>query len=316
MQQGLTFGARACSRVTPVLQILTMNDAPIRLVPGARRDDLRHVLWEEEANIGSVQGGGHKPLARYLKYMEWANLASRRLRPLIAQEAIDRLVLTKMYWTLQTMAPTPELKVVTDLVDTEITNRVFALREEKEVIDRMAKRWGSVGAIALPDSSFYLHHPSKMEEWDLAPTLGMREEPLVVLIPMVVIDELDRLKESKINDVRWRAGYALAVIDRVVGEKVEVGVLKSENLVPEDGKSKPRGVVELEILFDPPGHFRLPIEDDEIVDRGLAIQGLAERPVTLLTYDTGQSTRARRAGLKAHRFRQSEETGGDWAIGE
>lgn len=293
-----------------------MDDTPIRLLPGARRDDLRQVLWDEEVNIGNVQGGGHKPLARYLKYMEWANLASRRLRPLVAPEEIDRLVLTKMYWALQAMASTPELKVVTDLVDTEIASRIHDLREEKEAIDRMAKRWGPVGAIALPDTTFYLHHPIKMEDWELAPFLGMREEPLVVLTPMVVIDELDRLKESKINEVRWRAGYALAVIDRVVGEKVEVGVLKPDNLVPEDGKSKPRGVVELEILFDPAGHSRLPIEDDEIVDRGLAIQGVAERSVTILTYDTGQSTRARRAGLKAHRFRQADETGGDWTIGE
>jgi hypothetical protein len=55
--------------------------------------------------------------------------------------------------------------------------------------------------------------------------------------------------------------------------------------------------VTIEIVFDPPGHVRLPIGDDEIVDRCLAIEPLAGRKVTLLTYDTGQSTRARAAGL-------------------
>jgi PIN domain len=44
-------------------------------------------------------------------------------------------------------------------------------------------------------------------------------------------------------------------------------------------------------------HIRLPINDDEIIDRALAVQPLADRPVTLLTYDTGQSTRARAAEL-------------------
>ena len=37
-----------------------------------------------------------------------------------------------------------------------------------------------------------------------------------VIVPMVVIDELDRLKETGQVHPRWRAGYTLAVIDRVL----------------------------------------------------------------------------------------------------
>ena len=59
----------------------------------------------------------------------------------------------------------------------------------------------------------------------------------------------------------------------------------------------PRGEVTAEILFDPPGHARLPINDDEIVDRAVAVKALAGRQVTMLTYDTNQSMRARAAGL-------------------
>jgi hypothetical protein len=58
-----------------------------------------------------------------------------------------------------------------------------------------------------------------------------------------------------------------------------------------------RGGVILDVVFDPPGHVRLPISDDEIIDRGLAAQALAGIPLTLVTFDTGQSTRARHAGL-------------------
>jgi hypothetical protein len=42
---------------------------------------------------------------------------------------------------------------------------------------------------------------------------------------------------------------------------------------------------------------RLPINDDEIVDRAAAVKPLAGRQVTLLTYDTGQASRGRRAEL-------------------
>jgi hypothetical protein len=51
------------------------------------------------------------------------------------------------------------------------------------------------------------------------------------------------------------------------------------------------------MVLDPPKHNRLPINDDEIIDRALVVQAIAGRSVTLLTYDTGQSTRARAAGL-------------------
>jgi hypothetical protein len=63
----------------------------------------------------------------------------------------------------------------------------------------------------------------------------------------------------------------------------------------------------MELLFDSPGYVRLPINDDEIVDRAVAVQRMAERPVTMLTYDTGQSTRARNAGLEVVKL--TEEIG-------
>jgi hypothetical protein len=63
------------------------------------------------------------------------------------------------------------------------------------------------------------------------------------------------------------------------------------------------GEVTIELLFDPPGHVRLPINDDEIIDRALAVKPLAARTVTLLTYDTGQAMRARAAGLQVKKLR-------------
>lgn len=64
------------------------------------------------------------------------------------------------------------------------------------------------------------------------------------------------------------------------------------------------GEISAEILFDPPGHDRLPIEDDEIVDRAVAASALAApNRFTLLTYDTGQATRGRLAGLNVKKLR-------------
>lgn len=79
------------------------------------------------------------------------------------------------------------------------------------------------------------------------------------------------------------------------------GLLRERDIVPNpDGLT--RSQIAIEIVFDPPGHTRLPINDDELVDRAVAIQALAGDQVTVLTYDTGQSTRARAAGLKAKKL--------------
>lgn len=58
----------------------------------------------------------------------------------------------------------------------------------------------------------------------------------------------------------------------------------------------------MELVFDPSGHIRLPINDDEIVSRALAMQAQVGREVTLLTFDTGQSMRARAAGLTVRKL--------------
>jgi predicted ribonuclease YlaK len=126
-------------------------------------------------------------------------------------------------------------------------------------------------------------------------------------VPIVVVDELDGLKKSKNPRERWRARYTLAVIDRVLVDPAVPGRLAPEDFSVLGKGGIPRGAVTMELVFDPPGHSRLPINDDELVDRALALQPLAGRDITLLTYDTGQSTRARGAGLKATKLTEAEE---------
>ncbi|WP_234355954.1 PIN domain-containing protein, partial [Kitasatospora aureofaciens] len=135
----------------------------------------------------------------------------------------------------------------------------------------------------------YIQHDVRLEEWDLRGILPVREEPIHLIVPMVVVDELDSLKQSKTT--RWRAGYSLAVFERLLPSGTGSAILAEEDYAPLDSGGIPRGKVTVEILFDPPGHERLPINDDEIIDRAVAIQPLAGRPVHLLTYDTGQSMR-------------------------
>ena len=186
-------------------------------------------------------------------------------------------------------------RVVNGLVSTELDQRVGAFQEAIKALDDQINRWSGLMDFVMPDSSFYIQHPHKLEQADFPSLLDLvwTDHHIHVLVPIVVVDELDRLKESKDRAVRWRAGYTIAVLDRVFKNDAGVAVLRKP-VVSAQGS---RGPITIELLFDPPGHVRLPINDDEIIDRALAVEPLAARKVTLLTYDTGQATRARMTGL-------------------
>lgn len=57
----------------------------------------------------------------------------------------------------------------------------------------------------------------------------MREDPIRIIVPIVVIDELDNLKQQGRETARWRAGYTLAVLDRVCTGTAQQGQLHDED---------------------------------------------------------------------------------------
>jgi rRNA-processing protein FCF1 len=288
--------------------------------PGVNRDNLLKTLQSVHTDAFNLRGGGGPASAykRLLAYLEWTSNAVRIIGNQISPADLTRLVLTKRYELLLAGAGTlsgTEMevqRVVNGLVSLELDERVEAFDAAVKALDRQIKRWSAYGHYVVLDTSFYIEHKEKLEEVDFGPLINVWESEITVLVPTVVIDELDQLKEIKDRHKRWRAGYTLAVLDRLFENSTGRARLQPGTVVPgPDGRT--RSEVTIELLFDPPGHVRLPIEDDELVDRALAIQPLADRRVTVLTYDTGQSTRARNAGLQVVKLRK--EIGAETAEG-
>jgi hypothetical protein len=102
--------------------------------------------------------------------------------------------------------------------------------------------------------------------------------------------------------------HTLAVLDRVIGSPPGPARLRPEDFSALGTGGLPAGevTVTIEIVFDPPGHVRLRISDDEMISRIVAIEPLAGRPVTLVTYDTGQATRGRAAGMQVRKLDKPE----------
>ena len=275
--------------------------------PGIGRDQLLQTLRDRHTELVNLRGGGGPGAAqdRIRGYLEWVTNAVRHLTYQVSGEDVDRLVLTRGYDRLlaaSTMTGTDigTQRVLNGMLSLELDQRVQAFEAAITAVREQIARWPLTRAFVVPDTSFYIEHPDKLEDADFHSVLGLPGMPVHVLVPIVVVDELDGLKKAKDRDSRWRAAYTLAVLDRVLATAADHSLAGTVGAA--DGDSG----FTIEILFDPPGHVRLPISDDEIISRVQAIEPLAGRQVALVTYDTGQATRGRAAGLRVRKLDKRE----------
>ncbi|MGW2595459.1 PIN domain-containing protein [Streptomyces sp. NPDC001515] len=289
-------------------------------LPGTDRDHLLRTLDTVRIKIDNLRGPfTGTSYSRLVLYLRWATESARLLRNLVRTEDMTRLVLTRRYDALLSgaaggFAGSHQEALLNDLISLEMEERVAELGETAAALRKQGEDWGSEGVLVVADSSVYIQHEFKLLDWNFHSLLDIREEHVRLLFPMVIVDELDNLKQSKERVRRWRAAYTLAVLDKHLTQRSDFAVIKAADYSGLESGGVPHGRVAVEILFDPPGHSRLPINDDEIVDRAAMVQLVAARPVRLLTYDTGQAMRARAAGLRVHKLRPAAESEPDPAI--
>lgn len=219
-------------------------------------------------------------------YVLWTTRTEGQLRTILSVGEASTFFNSARHHDICSMAPGSQLlPMISAEIDTQ-SDRFDRLAVE---LDSARRLFDGAGTFLVPDTSFYIQHDKKIEEIDFH-ELAQSTGPVRVLIPMVVIDELDGLKKATSDRVRWRAGYSVAVLDRVIIHPPSAGILTPRQ------EMRPRGEVTLQAVLDPAGHRRMPINDDEIVNRCLACRPYTEN-LRVLTYDTGQSTRVRAAGL-------------------
>jgi hypothetical protein len=269
--------------------------------PGAHRENVLQALRSvhtEAANASSM--GQLNAYGRLLKYLEWAASSARMLRNQVSAADLTTLVLTKRHDTLLDgvghLAGTEQQRLVSMLVEQELADRIESLEAAIDFLQEQAVRWDGQEWFVVADSSFYIQNAVALADADLHQIIDLRPmEHIRLLFPIAVVDELDGLKESGKHRSRWRAMHTLGLLDGTLNGRTS-GILRYADM---DGEpARWRGQLSMEIILDQPGHVRLPITDDEIIDRAVAIQALAGHQVRLLTCDTGQHTRGCAAGLK------------------
>lgn len=276
----------------------------VTLTPGANRDHVLELL--RRASLEIVNSSGD-PGA----YAQWVLEQVRMLRGQIARSDVDKLLLTPSFYRIfESAVPNPLYR--RQLLEAEMAEQQTLLTAAYEALQQQISRWSPVmsrGCFAVVDSSVFLSHPDWVRDDDPAKViasipwakdLGLGFEDVLLVLPEVVIRELDRLKESGNQMIRWRASVTLAVIDRLLPDPYATVTVREKDS-DWDGAAErdemPRGAVRLRVFYDDPAHRPLSDPDAEVIDRAVAVQTLAGRPVRLVTMDTGMGLNGRRAGL-------------------
>ena len=143
------------------------------------------------------------------RYLDWTEEAERLLGNVFPEDVVSDLIHTSNYWTFRTASGTsPRL---TPLILREAESRRRALSELQAALQAEHHRWQypSGGAtLAVPDTNIFLQAGTPFEDIDWPTALESRSNVRVV-IPLVVIHELDRLKRQGNNTTSTLARTSL-----------------------------------------------------------------------------------------------------------
>lgn len=231
--------------------------------------------------------------------MLWTDTNERRFRSVLVEPDVAEGLFTTRFWQLFSWVVTPRdtgggpapLRYIRPL-SAERDYQVARLERVREDLDQLRQWPKRSGRVIVYDTNALIHYKAASDiEWKQV--VGVDSVRLVV--PLIVVDELDRKRYGTDSNTVSRAKAAQRVLLDLLGD-TQPG---RETVVPSKD-----GTVTLEVFMDERGHRRLQYADDEIIDRAILMQQLlgSARPVFILTHDAGMRFRADAAGIKVIRL--------------
>jgi hypothetical protein len=248
-------------------------------------ETLRHAATEV-GNLGSASAGrtGVQVLDRYLS---WVEDAERMLGNVLDSEVVADLLHTQRFWALRTATDdTPRL---IPLVLAEADRCKRTLTEAMEGLRSERARWQNHAAtLELPDTNMFLQSDAPFEQIDWPLAIGSKADVRLV-VPLVVIHELDRLKRQGNNTTVKLARAALKWLAATLPNDPNA---QSTRLSAGD----PITTVEVYVHEGP---TRPDDADGVIIRLARQLAGVSGRRVKLVTRDLGMRLRSSALGVDA-----------------
>lgn len=239
-------------------------------------------LTRVKSELGNTRAGGREASDRRDNWLRWWSAADSQLRNLFTDGdlAASLAVSADKVRNVNLGAlPFVALNRETDVWEERLGQVIDELKALKPFIERP-------GTIIVPDTSAFLEG-EYFTDLDWHALAGVATTQAVrLVVPVLVVEELDAHKRGRDR----QRDRAVSVLRRLW----ELGGSDPERLARIPGKS-----VTAEVFLDGAWHLRRPVNDDEIIERALAVGKITGREVLLAAADFAMLYRASAAGLKA-----------------
>ena len=247
-------------------------------------------------------GGSFSNVELIHEYLRWVNKQTRMLKNRISSDGLERLVLTPVYWALQTASRDNLDNSVFDLVAAAISDRDTTPISAADEVKAEIERWNQPNSIGVVlDSNVLFEYGDVLlsTRWhDLVGSDGH----LHMLVTRAAIDELDMKKMSRDTTdqgkkVRSQAMAAIRLLESIFKKvTTQTRFQLSE---------PPHNIGTFVLLSDELDHQQLGDIDAEIIDRGQTVAPFVEQ-IIVLTYDLGMALRSRAAGVDTVRLEYAQ----------
>jgi rRNA-processing protein FCF1 len=241
------------------------------------------VIDEVRRQLQNLRGGAPGTRGWRFDYVRWAADTERALTEVFVRRDVEAFLYTPRYWEIWRTSEPPD--DFPRLFFGEVEARVAELDELIEQLKSLHRRIaGHEGRILVPDTNVFLHCTFFRD----APWRDLTEgQHARVVVPLLVLEQLDRNKTARSQRVAERARAVLRALE-------DLGVA-------DDGPVELLGRGTIEILVDEPRHIRAPVDDEEIVEVVRYLGQTAGAPALLVTGDLGMLVRARALGVPTAR---------------
>jgi rRNA-processing protein FCF1 len=261
----------------------------MRLAPGATLTEAaRHLAGA----IEELDKLGPAPLSSV--YLAWAETCEERLGTVFAEPDITARLHTQRHWYLYRHNETDDRWINTNLPVPDPSAQEAAA--QLALLTELARQVKQLSALAERPGRVLVYDTNSLMHYQPPDTIGwaaLAKAPTVrLVVPLVVIDELDRKQHEGSDKMAQRARSALRALDKIL-----------DGTRPGEAAALPgRADVIIEILMDERGHRREASADDEVIERGVLMAQITDAPATVVTTDTGMRLRAQQAGLRVLRL--------------
>jgi len=253
-----------------------------RLRDGTEIDRAIETLLGQGQNAENIANtsGGRRPSEMVQEYLRWAETAESQLRNVLVVEDVAAIIYTDRHWVLaRSRGDEPRL---ISMALAELHDQGRTLTDYATKLKREHERWRYIpGTLVVPDTNIFLRPDRSVPDIDWPVVMNSRVD-VRLIVPIIVIHELDRLKRQGNSSTAKSARAALRWLSEVLPPE------PTARSIPWSASS-PTTTVEVYVHDGP---SRPDDADSVIINVTKWLRLIANRATTLVTYDLGMRLRA------------------------